>query len=163
MWNIICSNCSACILKWFISLFTCHLQQLRHLCKTYGVRAFISTENARNSLYRVSVNFVLDYCARYMRHNFHHHLIIVVFVLLFLPNQDYPSEKFILFHILVTWFNLCSIPDLSSSIEINGEGVREFIAGFSDNLGLDSYHAARMVSAAVAARTRSKILQAWVC
>ncbi|XP_057779082.1 uncharacterized protein LOC130997679 isoform X2 [Salvia miltiorrhiza] len=91
--------------------------QLRHICKTYGVRAFISTENARDSLYRVSINFVLDYCA--------------------------------------------SIPDLSSSIEINGEGVREFIAGFSDNLGLDSYHAARMVSAAVAARTRSKILQAW--
>ncbi|XP_042059189.1 uncharacterized protein LOC121803624 [Salvia splendens] len=96
---------------------TNEIVQLRHLCKTYGVRAFISTENARNSLYRVSVNFVLDYCA--------------------------------------------SVPDLSSSIEINGEGVREFIAGFSNNLGLDSYHAARMVSAAVAARTRSKILQAW--
>ncbi|KAH6768197.1 hypothetical protein C2S51_013533 [Perilla frutescens var. frutescens] len=91
--------------------------QLRYICKTYGVRAFISTENARDSLYRVSVNFVLDYCE--------------------------------------------SIPDVRTSIEINGEGVREFIAGLSDNIGLESYRAARIISAAVAARTRSKILQAW--
>ncbi|KAK6122892.1 hypothetical protein DH2020_043358 [Rehmannia glutinosa] len=39
---------------------------LRHLCKTYGVRTFINTANARDSLYRVSVNFVLDYCERYI-------------------------------------------------------------------------------------------------
>lgn len=91
--------------------------QLRYICKTYGVRAFISTENARDSLYRVSVNFVLDYCE--------------------------------------------SIPDVRTSIEINGEDVREFIAGLSDNIGLENYRAARIISAAVAARTRSKILQAW--
>ncbi|KAK6122859.1 hypothetical protein DH2020_043385 [Rehmannia glutinosa] len=91
--------------------------QLRHLCKTYGVRTFINTANARDSLYRVSVNFVLDYCE--------------------------------------------SISNDSTSIQINGEDVREFIAGLADNIGLESTHAARMVSAAVAARTRSKILQAW--
>lgn len=49
--------------------FTCYLQQLRHICKTYGVRASISTANARDSIYRVSINFVLDYCERYVRHN----------------------------------------------------------------------------------------------
>ncbi|KAK6145783.1 hypothetical protein DH2020_019652 [Rehmannia glutinosa] len=94
--------------------------QLRHLCKTYGVRTFINTANARDSLYRVSVNFVLDYCERYI-----------------------------------------SISNDSTSIQINGEDVREFIAGLADNIGLESTHAARMVTAAVAARTRSKILQAW--
>lgn len=52
------------------------LQQLRYICKTYGVGAFISTANARDSLYRVAVNFVLDYCERYMRHNLHIILII---------------------------------------------------------------------------------------
>ncbi|KAI3459757.1 hypothetical protein Pfo_016420 [Paulownia fortunei] len=91
--------------------------QLRHICKTYGVRTFISTANARDSLYRVSVNFVLDYCE--------------------------------------------SISNDSTSIQINGEDVREFIAGLADNIGVESTHAARMVSAAVAARTRSRILQAW--
>ncbi|KAK4433792.1 hypothetical protein Salat_0541900 [Sesamum alatum] len=91
--------------------------QLRHICKTYGVRTFISTANARDSLYRVSINFVLDYCER--------------------------------------------MSNVSTSIQINGEDVREFIAGLADNIGLESAHAARMVSAAVAARTRSRILQAW--
>ncbi|XP_011073916.1 uncharacterized protein LOC105158762 [Sesamum indicum] len=91
--------------------------QLRHICKTYGVRTFITTANARDSLYRVSINFVLDYCE--------------------------------------------SMSNVSTSIQINGEDVREFIAGLADNIGLESAYAARMVSAAVAARTRSRILQAW--
>ncbi|KAL8487408.1 hypothetical protein ACS0TY_023910 [Phlomoides rotata] len=91
--------------------------QLRHICKTYGVRTFISTANARDSLYRVSINFVMDYCE--------------------------------------------SIRTLHTSIQINGEDVREFVAGLADNIGLESAHASRMISAAVAARTRSKILQAW--
>ncbi|KAL7128121.1 hypothetical protein ABFS83_14G294800 [Erythranthe nasuta] len=91
--------------------------QLRHLCKTYGVKTSISTANTRDSLYRVSVNFVLNYCE--------------------------------------------TISNISTSIQINGEGVPEFIAGLADNIGLESTHAARIVSAAVAARTRSKILQAW--
>ncbi|KAL3642094.1 hypothetical protein CASFOL_012909 [Castilleja foliolosa] len=96
------------------------VQDLRNLCKTYGVRAFIDPENARDSLYRASVNFVLDY-----------------------------SEKYV------------SISNDTTSIQINGEDVREFIAGLADNIGLESLHAARMVIAAVAARTRSRILQAW--
>ncbi|GFP80709.1 hypothetical protein PHJA_000214200 [Phtheirospermum japonicum] len=91
--------------------------ELRNLCKTYGVRTFIDPENARDSLYRASVNLVLDYCE--------------------------------------------SISNDTTSIEINGENVREFIAGIADNIGLESPHAARMVTAAVAARTRSRILQAW--
>lgn len=91
--------------------------QLRHICKTYGVRTLISMENTRDSLYRVSINFVMDYCE--------------------------------------------SIRTLHTSVQVNGEDVREFIAGLADNIGLESAHAARMVSAAVAARTRSKILQAW--
>ncbi|KAL0368660.1 UNVERIFIED_CONTAM: hypothetical protein Scaly_1084900 [Sesamum calycinum] len=91
--------------------------QLRHICKTYGVRTFITTANARDSLYRVSINFVLDYCE--------------------------------------------SISNVSTSIQINGEDVREFVAGLADNIGLESANAARMISAAVAARTRSRILQAW--
>ncbi|KAL3829228.1 hypothetical protein ACJIZ3_018030 [Penstemon smallii] len=91
--------------------------QLRHICKTYGVRAFINTENTRDSLYRLTINFVLSYCE--------------------------------------------SISNLSTSIQINGEDAREFIAGLADNIGLESSRAATMVSAAVAARTRSKILQAW--
>lgn len=53
--------------------------------------------------------------------------------------------------------------NVSTSIQINGEDVREFIAGLAVNIGLESAHAARMVSAAVAARTRARILQAWVC
>ncbi|PIN20557.1 hypothetical protein CDL12_06757 [Handroanthus impetiginosus] len=92
-------------------------QNLRRICKTYGVRTSISTENARDSLYRVSVNFVLDCCE--------------------------------------------SISTLSTAIQIDGEDVWEFIAGLADNIGLESVRAARIVSAAVAARTRSRILQAW--
>ncbi|XP_051118210.1 uncharacterized protein LOC127242636 [Andrographis paniculata] len=94
--------------------------QLRHICKTYGVRAFINTENARDSLYRMSINFVLDFCE-----------------------------------------SISTVSTSIDSIQINGEDVREFVAGLADNIGLESARAVRMVSAAVAARTRSKILQAW--
>lgn len=80
--SLIWSSLSACILKWF---FTCYLQQLRHICKTYGVRASISTANARDSIYRVSINFVLDYCERYVRHNFL--VIVLVFFLSFLKSR----------------------------------------------------------------------------
>ncbi|XP_075484334.1 uncharacterized protein LOC142524297 isoform X1 [Primulina tabacum] len=91
--------------------------QLRHICKCYGVRSFTDTENARDSLYRASINFVLNYCE--------------------------------------------SISDISTSVHINGEDARDFIAGLADNIGLENTRAARMVSAAVAAHTRSRILQAW--
>ncbi|KAL0322733.1 UNVERIFIED_CONTAM: hypothetical protein Sangu_1892600 [Sesamum angustifolium] len=83
--------------------------QLRHICKTYGVRTFITTANARDSLYRVQLTLF--------------------------------------------WTTVRGT--------INGEDVREFISGLADNIGLESANAARMISAAVAARTRSRILQAW--
>ncbi|CAN8284605.1 unnamed protein product [Cochlearia groenlandica] len=58
--------------------------------------------------------------------------------------------------------NACSrAPWESSSVEICGENAREFIAGLAENIGLANIDAARMVSAAVAARTRSWFLQAW--
>ncbi|CAH8306056.1 unnamed protein product [Eruca vesicaria subsp. sativa] len=58
--------------------------------------------------------------------------------------------------------NACSrAPWESSSVEICSEDAREFIVGLADNIGLPKIDAARMVSAAVAARTRSWFLQAW--
>ncbi|EOA27139.1 hypothetical protein CARUB_v10023240mg [Capsella rubella] len=58
--------------------------------------------------------------------------------------------------------NACSrAPWESSSVEICSEDAREFIAGIAENIGLAKIDAARMVSAAVAARTRSWFLQAW--
>lgn len=57
----------------------------------------------------------------------------------------------------------CSISDISTSVHINGEDARDFIAGLAENIGLENTRAAKMVSAAVAAHTRSRILQAWVC
>jgi hypothetical protein len=56
----------------------------------------------------------------------------------------------------------CSALSYSTSVEIAGEDPRHFIAGLAENIGLESIRAARMVSAAVAARTRSCFLQAWV-
>ncbi|CAK9141619.1 unnamed protein product [Ilex paraguariensis] len=50
----------------------------------------------------------------------------------------------------------------SPFVEIDGEDARQFIARLADNIGLENTRAARMVSAAVAARTRSCFLQAWV-
>ncbi|CAI0397154.1 unnamed protein product [Linum tenue] len=59
--------------------------------------------------------------------------------------------------------NLCSRnPSYGSIPEIDGEDVRQFIAGLADNIGLESIRAARIVSAGVAARTHSCFLQAWV-
>ncbi|KAI3723372.1 hypothetical protein L2E82_34894 [Cichorium intybus] len=49
----------------------------------------------------------------------------------------------------------------STFVQIDGEDAREFIAGLADNIGLESFKASRMVAAAVAARTRSWLLQAW--
>ncbi|XP_071736548.1 uncharacterized protein [Rutidosis leptorrhynchoides] len=58
--------------------------------------------------------------------------------------------------------NTCGrVASHSTIVQIDGEDVREFIAGLADNIGLESLRAARMVSAAVAARTRSWLLQAW--
>ncbi|WOH07997.1 hypothetical protein DCAR_0727433 [Daucus carota subsp. sativus] len=58
--------------------------------------------------------------------------------------------------------NICSsVPDPSAFVQIIGEDAREFIAGLADNIVLEKDRAARMVTAAVAARTRSWLLQAW--
>lgn len=56
----------------------------------------------------------------------------------------------------------CRALSNSTTVEIDGEDAREFITGLADNIGLENIRAARMVSAAVAARTRSCFLQAWV-
>ncbi|CAN0923121.1 hypothetical protein LINGRAHAP2_LOCUS33413 [Linum grandiflorum] len=55
----------------------------------------------------------------------------------------------------------CSNPSYNRVLEIDGEGVQEFIAGLAENIGLENVRAARIVSAAVAARTHSCFLQAW--
>ncbi|XP_062107737.1 uncharacterized protein LOC133818721 [Humulus lupulus] len=58
--------------------------------------------------------------------------------------------------------NVCGrAPSYSPLIQIDGEDVRHFIAGLAENIGLENTRAARIVSAAVAARTRSRFLQAW--
>ncbi|KAF7133327.1 hypothetical protein RHSIM_Rhsim09G0030700 [Rhododendron simsii] len=49
----------------------------------------------------------------------------------------------------------------STSVQIDGEDARQFVAGLADNIGLENTRAARIVSAAVAACTRSCFLQAW--
>ncbi|PSS24511.1 Protein lingerer like [Actinidia chinensis var. chinensis] len=54
----------------------------------------------------------------------------------------------------------CSAENQTTSVHIDGEDARHFIAGLADNIGLENTRAARMVSAAVAARTRSCFLQA---
>ncbi|XP_071939441.1 uncharacterized protein [Coffea arabica] len=91
--------------------------QLRRICRISGVRVLIEVENARDSIYRASVDFVLQCCER-------------------IENQ-------------------------SAFINIDGEDVHHFIAGLAENIGLENSRASRMVSAAVAARTRSRFLQAW--
>ncbi|XP_004296731.1 PREDICTED: uncharacterized protein LOC101297340 [Fragaria vesca subsp. vesca] len=90
---------------------------LRQICRVYGVRVSFDTTNTRDSLYRVSVDFVLNVCAR--------------------------------------------APSHSNGVEIEGEDARQFIAGLAENIGLENVRAGRIVSAAVAARTRSCFLQAW--
>ncbi|KAI4372754.1 hypothetical protein MLD38_010950 [Melastoma candidum] len=47
------------------------------------------------------------------------------------------------------------------SVQIDGEDPRKFIAGLAENIGLEKMRAARIVYAAVAARTRSCFLQSW--
>ncbi|XP_061360220.1 uncharacterized protein LOC133304225 isoform X2 [Gastrolobium bilobum] len=91
--------------------------QLRQLCRISGVQVSVEPTNIRDSLYRASVNFVLNVCS--------------------------------------------SAPTYSTSIDINGEDALQFLAGFSENIGLENVRAATIVSAAVAARTRSCLLQAW--
>lgn len=39
-------------------------EQLRQLCRTSGVQVSIEPTNVRDSLYRASVNFVLNVCSR---------------------------------------------------------------------------------------------------
>ncbi|XP_022145227.1 uncharacterized protein LOC111014731 [Momordica charantia] len=53
------------------------------------------------------------------------------------------------------------IPFYSDSILINGEDGRNFVAGLAEDIGIENVRAARIVSAAVAARMRSCFLQAW--
>ncbi|WJX21774.1 hypothetical protein P8452_11162 [Trifolium repens] len=91
--------------------------QLRQLCRNSGVQVSVEPANMRDSLYRASVNFVLDACS--------------------------------------------SAPTYSTSVRINGEDSQQFLAGFAENIGLEYVRAATIVSAAVAARTRSCLLQAW--
>lgn len=64
-----------------------------------------------------------------------------------------------LLHLLI----VNSVQDPSAFVQILGEDAREFIAGLANNIVLEKDRAARMVTAAVAARTRSWLLQAWVC
>ena len=47
-------------------------------------------------------------------------------------------------------------------VQIYGEDARKFVAGLAENIGLENICAAIIVSAAVAARTRSRFLQVWV-
>ncbi|XP_016475440.2 uncharacterized protein LOC107797089 [Nicotiana tabacum] len=91
--------------------------QLRCIGRVSGVKVSFDTENARDTLYRVAIDFVLNYCE--------------------------------------------STANQSAFVLIGGEEAQNFIAGLADNVGLDNTRAARMVSAAVAARTRSRFLQAW--
>lgn len=64
-------------------------------------------------------------------------------------------------HITALFFSI-SVPSPSAFSQIIGEDAREFIAGLADNIGLEKHRAATMVTASVAARTRSWLLQAWV-
>lgn len=59
-------------------------------------------------------------------------------------------------------YEFCRAPSHSSFVQIDGEDIRQFIAGLAENIMLDNTRAARIVTAAVAARTRSLFLQAWV-
>ncbi|XP_057957304.1 uncharacterized protein LOC131150543 isoform X3 [Malania oleifera] len=58
--------------------------------------------------------------------------------------------------------NLCSRATVPSSfVQIDGEDACQFVAGLADSIGIEHIRAARIVSAGVAARTRSCFLQAW--
>lgn len=66
------------------------------------------------------------------------------------------------FLLLLLLLQACRDSSYSMSVQIDGEDAKEFVAGLAENIGLENTRAARMVSAAVAARTRSCFLQAWV-
>lgn len=125
-------------------------EQLRRICRASGVSVSINPENTRDSFYRASVDFVLNVCSRF---RFTSLSIFLSFLRVYLC-------WFLL------WFshleNHCRVPSYSTSVHIGGEDARQFIAGLADNIGLEKIRAARMVSGAVAARTRSSFLQAWV-
>lgn len=58
--------------------------------------------------------------------------------------------------------NSCSrVTQPTATVLIDGEEARQFISGLACNIGLENVHAARLVRAAVAARTRSLLLQSW--
>ncbi|KAK1289539.1 hypothetical protein QJS10_CPB18g00440 [Acorus calamus] len=57
--------------------------------------------------------------------------------------------------------NTCTRFATQPPVQIDGEDAREFIAGLADNIRLEDIRAARLVRAAVAARTRSGFLQSW--
>ncbi|KAI8537574.1 hypothetical protein RHMOL_Rhmol09G0034600 [Rhododendron molle] len=57
-------------------------------------------------------------------------------------------------------FDRCGrVQNHSTSVQIDGEDARQFVAGLADNIGLENTRALRIVSAA---RTQSCFLQAWV-
>ncbi|PIA29712.1 hypothetical protein AQUCO_05800075v1 [Aquilegia coerulea] len=90
--------------------------QFRRICKASGARVHIDTANARDSFYRVSIDFVLNSC--------------------------------------------CSSASSSTIPQIDDEDPRQFVSGLANSIELQNIRAARIVSAAVAARTRSWFLQA---
>ncbi|XP_068661364.1 uncharacterized protein [Aristolochia californica] len=55
----------------------------------------------------------------------------------------------------------CCCKSQHNTMQVDGEGPREFLAGLAENIGLENTRAAIIVSAAVAASTRSAFLQAW--
>lgn len=58
--------------------------------------------------------------------------------------------------------NSCSrLIQPSATVLVDGEEARQFICGLAENIGLENVHAARLVRAAVAARTRASLLQSW--
>ncbi|KAL4578367.1 hypothetical protein LXL04_014489 [Taraxacum kok-saghyz] len=76
---------------------------------------------------------------------------------------DTPNSRDSIYRASVDFtLNTCSrVGSYSTFVQIDGEDAREFIGGLADNIGLESFRAARIVAAAVAARTRSWLLQAW--
>ncbi|CAN1833507.1 hypothetical protein LINPERHAP1_LOCUS33798 [Linum perenne] len=76
---------------------------------------------------------------------------------------DTTNTRDALFRALIDFvLNMCSSnPSNNNALEIDGEGVQQFISGLAENIGLENTRAARIVSAAVAARTHSCFLQAW--
>ncbi|XP_078432666.1 phosphoribosylformylglycinamidine synthase [Wolffia australiana] len=52
-------------------------------------------------------------------------------------------------------------PDPTSKVQIDGENIRNFIAGLAGDIGIGNTHAIRILRGAVAAKTRSHVLQAW--